>query len=159
MPREIDEAFHLAGASLFPEREEDLVTGCTCPDWANPCKHIAAVYYAMADAFDKDPFVIFQLPPMPDVPPPLAGRMTLGVRFVWTGEPEEGARLLNAAGVRFMASRHKLAELAPSLVVPEPRRSSASLLGRGADADRGVGEDRARLGDRRTDRDRKDDAA
>jgi hypothetical protein len=40
-------------------------------------------------------FVIFQLPPMPDVPPPLAGRMTLGVRFVWTGEPEEGARLLN----------------------------------------------------------------
>jgi FAD binding domain len=40
-------------------------------------------------------FVIFQLPPMPDVPPPLAGRMTLGVRFVWTGEPEEGARLLD----------------------------------------------------------------
>jgi hypothetical protein len=40
-------------------------------------------------------FVIFQLPPMPDVPPPLAGRMTLGVRFVWTGEPEEGGRLLD----------------------------------------------------------------
>lgn len=40
-------------------------------------------------------FAIFQLPPMPDVPPPLAGRMTLGIRFVWTGEPEEGARLLN----------------------------------------------------------------
>ena len=40
-------------------------------------------------------FVLFQLPAMPDVPPPLAGRMTLGVRFVWTGQPEEGARLLN----------------------------------------------------------------
>ena len=40
-------------------------------------------------------FVIFQLPPMPDVPPPLAGRMTLGVRFLWTGTPEEGARLLD----------------------------------------------------------------
>nr|WP_239522663.1 FAD-binding protein [Geodermatophilus sabuli] len=40
-------------------------------------------------------FVVFQLPPMPDVPPPLAGRMTLGVRFLWTGEPEEGARLLD----------------------------------------------------------------
>jgi hypothetical protein len=40
-------------------------------------------------------FVIFQLPPTPDVPPPLAGRMSLGVRFVWTGQPEEGARLLN----------------------------------------------------------------
>lgn len=40
-------------------------------------------------------FVIFQLPEMPDVPPPLAGRMTLGVRLVWTGEPEQGRRLLD----------------------------------------------------------------
>lgn len=40
-------------------------------------------------------FVLFQLPPLPEVPPPLAGRMTLGVRFLWTGEPEEGARLLD----------------------------------------------------------------
>ncbi len=40
-------------------------------------------------------FVLFQLPPLPDVPPPLAGRMTIGVRFLWTGDPEEGARLLN----------------------------------------------------------------
>jgi len=40
-------------------------------------------------------FVIFQLPPLPDVPPPLAGRISLGVRFVWTGSPQEGARLLD----------------------------------------------------------------
>jgi hypothetical protein len=40
-------------------------------------------------------FVLFQLPPLPEVPPPLAGRMTLGVRFVWTGAPEEGRRLLD----------------------------------------------------------------
>ena len=40
-------------------------------------------------------FVLFQLPPLPEIPPPLAGRMTIGVRFLWTGEPEEGARLLN----------------------------------------------------------------
>ncbi len=40
-------------------------------------------------------FVLFQLPPLPEVPPPLAGRMTIGVRFLWTGDPEEGARLLN----------------------------------------------------------------
>ena len=40
-------------------------------------------------------FVLFQLPPLPEVPPPLAGRMTLGVRFVWTGQPGEGARLLD----------------------------------------------------------------
>lgn len=40
-------------------------------------------------------FVLFQLPPVPEVPPQLAGRMTLGVRFVWTAQPEEGARLLD----------------------------------------------------------------
>jgi hypothetical protein len=40
-------------------------------------------------------FVIFQLPPLPEIPPPLAGRMTLGIRFLWTGEPDEGARLLD----------------------------------------------------------------
>jgi hypothetical protein len=40
-------------------------------------------------------FVIFQLPPMPEVPPPLAGRMTLGIRFLWAGDPDEGARLLD----------------------------------------------------------------
>jgi hypothetical protein len=40
-------------------------------------------------------FVIFQLPPLPEIPPPLAGRMTLGVRFLWTGDPDEGARLLD----------------------------------------------------------------
>jgi hypothetical protein len=40
-------------------------------------------------------FVLFQLPPLPEIPPPLAGRMTLGVRFVWTGDPDEGARLLD----------------------------------------------------------------
>jgi hypothetical protein len=40
-------------------------------------------------------FVLFQLPPLPEVPPPLAGRMSLGIRFLWTGEPAEGARLLD----------------------------------------------------------------
>jgi hypothetical protein len=40
-------------------------------------------------------FVLFQLPPLPEIPPPLAGRMTIGVRFLWTGDPDEGARLLN----------------------------------------------------------------
>ena len=32
------------------------------------------------------------MPAMPGVPEPLAGRMTLSVRFVWTGQPEDGER-------------------------------------------------------------------
>jgi FAD/FMN-containing dehydrogenase len=38
-------------------------------------------------------FVIFQLPPLPFVPEPLAGKLTVGVRFVWTGSQEEGEAL------------------------------------------------------------------
>jgi hypothetical protein len=40
-------------------------------------------------------FVLFQLPALPGVPPALAGRMTLGVRFVWTGDPATGRALLD----------------------------------------------------------------
>jgi hypothetical protein len=37
---------------------------------------------------------VLQLPPMPGVPPQLAGRTTVSVRFTWTGDPAEGAPLL-----------------------------------------------------------------
>ncbi|HSJ21675.1 MAG TPA: FAD-binding protein [Nocardioidaceae bacterium] len=40
-------------------------------------------------------FALFQLPELPEVPPPLAGRMSLAVRFAWTGEAEEGRKLLD----------------------------------------------------------------
>ncbi|HYH94401.1 SWIM zinc finger family protein [Hyalangium sp.] len=61
MPRDIDKAFQAAGQSLFPVRAKDLETDCTCPDWANPCKHIAATHYVLGEAFDKDPFLLFEL--------------------------------------------------------------------------------------------------
>jgi len=61
MPQEIDEAFHAARASLFPQRAGDLSTECTCPDWANPCKHVAAVHYVLGEALDRDPFLLFEL--------------------------------------------------------------------------------------------------
>jgi uncharacterized Zn finger protein len=61
MPTNIEEAFATARVSLFPINKQELVTDCSCPDWANPCKHIAAVYYILADRFDEDPFLIFKL--------------------------------------------------------------------------------------------------
>jgi uncharacterized Zn finger protein len=61
MPTNIEEAFHAVKLSLFPTAAKDLVTDCSCPDWANPCKHIAAVYYLLAERFDEDPFLIFKL--------------------------------------------------------------------------------------------------
>jgi uncharacterized Zn finger protein len=61
MPQNIEEAFVEAKVSLFPRSGKDLDTDCSCPDYANPCKHIAAVYYILAERFDSDPFLIFKL--------------------------------------------------------------------------------------------------
>lgn len=61
MPQEIEQSFTQAGLSLFPEKLRDLETNCSCPDWSNPCKHIAAVYYLLGEEFDRDPFLIFRL--------------------------------------------------------------------------------------------------
>jgi uncharacterized Zn finger protein len=58
MPTDIEEAFADCRLSLFPTTADDLVTRCTCPDSSNPCKHIAATYYLLAEAFDDDPFLI-----------------------------------------------------------------------------------------------------
>ncbi len=61
MPGDIDSVFQEIGLSLFPETLDDLETDCSCPDWSNPCKHIAAVYYLLGEEFDRDPFLIFKL--------------------------------------------------------------------------------------------------
>jgi uncharacterized Zn finger protein len=59
MPQNIEEAFARTDLSLFPSTSRELKTHCSCPDWANPCKHVAATYYILAEAFDTDPFLIF----------------------------------------------------------------------------------------------------
>ncbi|HOV86626.1 MAG TPA: SWIM zinc finger family protein [Syntrophobacteraceae bacterium] len=61
MPQDIEQVFDGAGLSLFPSKSKDLATSCSCPDWSNPCKHIAAVYYLLGEEFDRDPFLIFKL--------------------------------------------------------------------------------------------------
>jgi uncharacterized Zn finger protein len=61
MPQDIEQAFNAAKVSLFPAKRGDLMTDCSCPDYANPCKHIAATYYILGERFDEDPFLIFRL--------------------------------------------------------------------------------------------------
>jgi uncharacterized Zn finger protein len=58
MPREIEEVFADCGTPLFPRTVRDLEMSCSCPDWEVPCKHLAAVCYVLAEAFDTDPFGI-----------------------------------------------------------------------------------------------------
>jgi len=61
MPQEIEQAFEKAKVSLFPSKRGDLATDCSCPDYSNPCKHIAATHYILGERFDEDPFLIFRL--------------------------------------------------------------------------------------------------
>ena len=58
MPHEIEEVFAECGTPLFPRSATDLDMHCSCPDWEVPCKHLAAVCYVLAEAFDLDPFGI-----------------------------------------------------------------------------------------------------
>jgi uncharacterized Zn finger protein len=61
MPPDIEQVFEAVKVPLFPASRGDLKTNCSCPDWANPCKHIAAVYYLLGERFDEDPFLLFEL--------------------------------------------------------------------------------------------------
>ena len=61
VPTEIESVFNESGTSLFPEKGKELDMKCSCPDYANPCKHIAAVFYVLAENFDGDPFLILNL--------------------------------------------------------------------------------------------------
>ncbi|MFP4062223.1 MAG: SWIM zinc finger family protein [Halochromatium sp.] len=62
MPDGIDAAFAASGFTLLPRSEKDFQRAdCSCPDWANPCKHIAGVYYRLADRLDQDPLLLFEL--------------------------------------------------------------------------------------------------
>lgn len=58
MPTDIEEVFDSVGLALFPAQARDLSMDCSCPDWSVPCKHLAAVFYLLAESFDEDPFAI-----------------------------------------------------------------------------------------------------
>jgi uncharacterized Zn finger protein len=58
LPHEVEDVFAEAGVTMLPSPTSRLTTSCTCPDWANPCKHVAAVCYLVAERFDLDPFAV-----------------------------------------------------------------------------------------------------
>src|ERR1043165_516852 len=60
MPAELVDDARRAGVPLLPLPTE-LDPECSCPDWGYPCKHAAALCYAIAATIDADPFVLFAL--------------------------------------------------------------------------------------------------
>src|SRR4051794_8291048 len=61
LPAEVVQLCDSAEAPLFPSHPDDIVMRCSCPEWAVPCKHVAAVHYALAAELDRDPFLLFRL--------------------------------------------------------------------------------------------------
>ena len=60
VPPELEDLFAAAGAPLFPRTVHELDQHCSCPDDFVPCKHLAATFYLLAEAFDDDPFLILR---------------------------------------------------------------------------------------------------
>ncbi len=116
MPQDIEDVFRGAGLSLFPAESKAMQTECSCPDWSNPCKHIAAVYYLLGEEFDRDPFLIFGLRGME--------RDALIRRISGAAEPEETAGRKQPAGGRRHQPKGKGARIKP----PQPEAESPQML-------------------------------
>ncbi len=60
-PPELLERIRAAGIDLFPRKWSQMKRSCDCPDYGDPCKHEAAVYYLVAQEIDRDPAALFTL--------------------------------------------------------------------------------------------------
>lgn len=61
VPENIEDSFTAVGKHLLPYSSKDFHTECTCPDYSNPCKHIAGLCYRLAGEMDQNPFLLFEM--------------------------------------------------------------------------------------------------
>lgn len=107
MPHDVEQLLQACKLTLFPASYDDVRASCTCPDTENPCKHIAAVYYLLAERFDADPFLI----------------------FTWRGRTEE--ELLSGLRARRGRSNRKPRTPPPSPPAPAPAPANRSFWNAG----------------------------
>lgn len=65
LPESIERSFAGVGLHLLPTSRQDFITRCSCPDYSNPCKHVAGVFYYLAARLDEDPLLLFELRGLP----------------------------------------------------------------------------------------------
>lgn len=66
LPTEIETFFRNEGYDLFPggriaDGRYDMTTSCSCPDYANPCKHSAAVLLILGEEISRRPMTLVEL--------------------------------------------------------------------------------------------------
>jgi len=66
LPTEVEQIFLSHGMDLFPggklgEGRYDMTTKCSCPDYANPCKHSSAVLLLLGEEIVRRPATLLEL--------------------------------------------------------------------------------------------------
>ncbi len=70
LPLEVEEIFRREGCDLFPGgklenaadgRKYDMISSCSCPDYANPCKHSCAVLMILGEEIARRPLTLLEL--------------------------------------------------------------------------------------------------
>jgi uncharacterized Zn finger protein len=66
LPMEVEAAFRAEGLDLFPGGKlapgaYDMTTRCSCPDYANPCKHSSAVLLLLGEEIARRPSALLEL--------------------------------------------------------------------------------------------------
>ena len=65
LPMEVEELFRRVGVRLFPggklaQGVYDVTLSCSCPDWANPCKHTCAVMLILGEEIARRPMTLLE---------------------------------------------------------------------------------------------------
>ena len=65
LPMEVEEILRKEGIRLFPGGKVapgvyDVTLSCSCPDWANPCKHTCAVMLILGEEIARRPMTLLE---------------------------------------------------------------------------------------------------
>lgn len=117
-----------AGDGLFPAPKEIKMT-CSCPDWADMCKHVAAALYGVGARLDADPDVLFKLRGVDR-----ADLVSVGADLSFTQSAAGSARVLVGADLAELFGVEIEAPMASAVKAGKPKSVASAPVSTKADA-------------------------